>query len=266
MKCQDFETLIMDLARNAMGDGALRARAMEHAGSCRRCARRLNDEQALTEVLRRAAEDRAESPSHLETAVLFAFRERQGNRPPAGSRRRLLWAPAWGIAAALAVTVLGTVLFRILVPSQPAGVLVEGKATGEVLQPDVSRADGQTATASAVSANRTNDEAATAGLAAARRAGGGSKPQTDGPSPEVSTDFIPLTSGAEIASMESGQLVRVLLPRNAVAAYGLPFNRDLADRPVAAQVLIGQDGMARAIRFLGDQNGRTVQTNLSTTK
>jgi len=57
-----------------------------------------------------------------------------------------------------------------------------------------------------------------------------------------------------------------LLPRSAVAAYGLPFNRELADRPVAAQVLVGQDGMARAIRFLGEPDVRNVSTSLGTGK
>ena len=269
MKCQDFEALIIDLARQTTGDETLRAMAIEHAGSCRRCARRLDDEHALTEFLRLAAEDPAESPSRLETAVFSAFRERRGNpfqQVPDGSCRRPLWLPAWGIAAALAVTVLGTLLFRILVPSQPAGTPVAGRATGETLLPDASPADVRTTAASPVSADRTSDMTENAGFAATQGARGVLKPQEARPSLEISTDFIALTSSAEIASMESGQLVRVLLPRSAVAAYGLPFNRELADKPIAAQVLIGQDGMARAIRFLGDPDGRAVPASFNTTK
>jgi hypothetical protein len=79
---------------------------------------------------------------------------------------------------------------------------------------------------------------------------------------EVATDFIPLTSNAEISALESGQLVRVLLPRTAMASYGLPFNQERADVPVSAQVLIGQDGVARAIRFLGDSKTNIVQAGL----
>ena len=79
---------------------------------------------------------------------------------------------------------------------------------------------------------------------------------------EVASDFIPLTNRAEISAMESGQIVRVLLPRTAMASYGLPFNQDRADVPVSAQVLIGQDGVARAIRFLSDAKTSTVQTGM----
>jgi hypothetical protein len=84
------------------------------------------------------------------------------------------------------------------------------------------------------------------------------KPQTI----EIATDFFALTSGAELEGMESGQLVRVQLPRNAMTFYGLPVNRDRMDEPVTAQVLISQDGVARAIRFLSEQNTRFVQTGL----
>jgi len=56
----------------------------------------------------------------------------------------------------------------------------------------------------------------------------------------------------------------VQLPRNAMSSYGIPVNQELADRPIAAQVLIGQDGVARAVRFLGDPETRLVPTKLQT--
>jgi hypothetical protein len=84
----------------------------------------------------------------------------------------------------------------------------------------------------------------------------------DAATPEIATDFIALTSAAELSSMESGQLVRVLLPRSALASFGLPFNQELREKPIAAQVLIGQDGVARAIRFLRDPDVRFVQTGM----
>jgi hypothetical protein len=81
---------------------------------------------------------------------------------------------------------------------------------------------------------------------------------------EIATDFIPLAYSSDLSYLDSGQLVRVLLPRSAMASYGIPVNQELADRPIAAQVLIGQDGMARAIRFLGDPETRFVPTKLKT--
>lgn len=67
--------------------------------------------------------------------------------------------------------------------------------------------------------------------------------------PERVTDFIPL-AGAPAPPLESGQLVRVQLPRSALASLGLPVNVERANEPVKADVLLGNDGLARAIRFV----------------
>jgi len=79
---------------------------------------------------------------------------------------------------------------------------------------------------------------------------------------EIATDFFALMPGAELDTLESGQIVRVRLPRNALNSYGLPVHRDRMDEPVTAQVLIGQDGVARAIRFLSEQDAFYTQTGL----
>lgn len=50
--------------------------------------------------------------------------------------------------------------------------------------------------------------------------------------------------------MESGQLIRVQIPRSALVSFGLPVNVERADAPVTADLLLGEDGLARAIRFV----------------
>jgi hypothetical protein len=45
-------------------------------------------------------------------------------------------------------------------------------------------------------------------------------------------------------------------------SYGLPVHRDRMDEPVTAQVLIGQDGLARAIRFLNEQDALYSRTGM----
>jgi hypothetical protein len=67
---------------------------------------------------------------------------------------------------------------------------------------------------------------------------------------EVTTDFIPLMQGAQYASAEEGHLVRVELPRAALASFGLPVNAEASGGRVKADVLLGEDGIARAIRFV----------------
>lgn len=82
----------------------------------------------------------------------------------------------------------------------------------------------------------------------------------------MGTDFIPLTRELDLSSIESGQLVRVLLPRTALASYGLPVNQERMNKPVTAQVLISQDGVARAIRFLNDQDTRFIPSSMHSKK
>lgn len=68
--------------------------------------------------------------------------------------------------------------------------------------------------------------------------------------PEVTTEFFPLSNGGGLASGEGGQVVRVELPRTALASFGLPVNAETAGGRVRADVLLGEDGTARAIRFV----------------
>jgi hypothetical protein len=49
---------------------------------------------------------------------------------------------------------------------------------------------------------------------------------------------------------DGGQIVRVQLPRSALANFGFPVNMDRYNEKVKADVLFGVDGTARAIRFV----------------
>jgi hypothetical protein len=72
----------------------------------------------------------------------------------------------------------------------------------------------------------------------------------DADAAEIATDFIPLVQGGQFGQAEGGHLVRVELPRSAMASFGLPVNYERADGRVKADVLLGDDGIARAIRFV----------------
>jgi hypothetical protein len=67
---------------------------------------------------------------------------------------------------------------------------------------------------------------------------------------EITTEFIPLVRDAFFAQSEGAHLVRVELPRSALASFGIPVNADRAGDRVKADVLLGEDGTARAIRFV----------------
>jgi hypothetical protein len=68
---------------------------------------------------------------------------------------------------------------------------------------------------------------------------------------ESVTEFISLVADAPAGTpLESGQLVRVQVPRAALASLGLPSNIERGNEPIKADVLLGGDGLARAIRFV----------------
>ena len=67
---------------------------------------------------------------------------------------------------------------------------------------------------------------------------------------EVATDFIPLRYMNAASLQDGGQIVRVELPRSALANFGLPVNMDRYNEKVKADVIFGVDGLAHAIRFV----------------
>jgi hypothetical protein len=69
---------------------------------------------------------------------------------------------------------------------------------------------------------------------------------------EIRTEFMPLMYGD--VPMTDGQLVRLEVPRVALATFGLAPREALdsndARRTVVVDVLVGEDGLARAVRFV----------------
>jgi hypothetical protein len=67
---------------------------------------------------------------------------------------------------------------------------------------------------------------------------------------EIATDFFPLVNRESLTQLDGGQVVRVELPRSALMSFGLPMNMERANERVKADVVVGNDGLARAIRFV----------------
>jgi anti-sigma factor RsiW len=74
--------------------------------------------------------------------------------------------------------------------------------------------------------------------------------------PQADSDgFIPLPNSAGFAAADTADgdevnLVRVEVPRSAMIALGLDVSADRAEELVEADVMLGSNGMARAVRFL----------------
>lgn len=66
---------------------------------------------------------------------------------------------------------------------------------------------------------------------------------------EIRTRFYALDASVLTEAMD-GYLIRVQVPRAAMASFGIPVQYEVEETRVNADLLIGEDGMARAIRFV----------------
>ena len=64
------------------------------------------------------------------------------------------------------------------------------------------------------------------------------------------TPFFPLPLSEPLGASESGEVWRVRLPRSTMASFGLPVSAARLNDMIEADVIVGQDGSPRAIRFL----------------
>lgn len=239
MRCSEFEhqlELVTDVASRAPGS---RNEVLDHAASCCSCSARLGEEELLDWSLgEMGAQVRQISPStEIAHRVMTAFdRERQSNQRHSRNWRRFATV---AIAAALLLiaTASLTLLRRQPISSSQVdrstidlGAAVATVEVAQIIKPDEVNAKPR--------AKRSQPARHPVSNAAAR---------FEAP-PEIATDFIRINYATPIEP--GSQMVRVRLPRSAMAQFGLPVNMDRADQTVKADVIMGIDGIAQAIRFV----------------
>ena len=182
-------------------------------------------EDYVLQALRALAEhDRErEAPPEVEARLLGEFRSRR--------RSGRHWAVIAAIAASLVITALWWTN-RVPQPAvsagppvlhipETAGLFSEAEPTPKVVRAPLKVAPGAPAV-------RLSER----------------QPQPH----EVVTDFFPLMNPAP--SFGRGQMLRVQLPAAAMQTVGLPVREEHLDDLVQADVLVGEEGMPRAIRFV----------------
>jgi len=65
-------------------------------------------------------------------------------------------------------------------------------------------------------------------------------------------EFVAWPGAAALPAFESGQLVRTELPATVLPMLGIVPARELTSHSVAADLMVGQDGFARAVRLVQD--------------
>jgi len=67
---------------------------------------------------------------------------------------------------------------------------------------------------------------------------------------DETASFYPLRDADELSPLESAMVVRVEMPMSSLRLIGLPVNEELAAERIQADVLLGQDGLARGVRLV----------------
>ena len=206
--------------------------AIAHAKTCARCARRLANEQKLSAVVAAVVMEDSQqvAPAAVEQ-ILMAELRKQHER---SKRQGAWWARTAVVAAAAALIVAAAVSLRRAPDKQTVQMkLPEVHVTPAVIAPAVG----------AVSKPRVRTARASQRKAPKKLTAEPAAPQR-----EVMTEFIPIVFDPE--PIERGQIVRIRLPLAALASFGLPVNEEHAEEAIRADVVLGEDGLARAVRFV----------------
>jgi hypothetical protein len=259
MNCQKFENVVGELARGQMMEADVRGEALAHSTDCSDCALRLRDEETLTHGLRSLASEMSslEAPESLELRLRQAFRERGVPAPSFGARdRRRYWLAA---VAAVLLIVFSVVAVRwraerVQQPVPQIANVPETRKDNVVavknLNPPVPerQLDEPKQKVRPKPRHNTNSSALQARVRDDRRKA--NNVVANHVTSEIATEFMPLGYLNPVSLQDGGQIVRVELPRSALASFGLPVNMDRYNERVKADVLLGVDGLAHAIRFV----------------
>jgi hypothetical protein len=182
----------------------------------------MNDE-SIRDLLRvlTEADASAEAPPEVEVRLRKKFRSR---RRKLARRRVALWTPLVPAAAVI-------VLLFVFVHRRPATARVK---------------PGSISTAAASSLEQTSPSQAASPRTTTHPGKSAASPPQE--PEEIDTHFFLLMDPAP--PFERGKILRVELPASAMEMVGLPVDEEHLADSVQADVLIGEEGLPRAIRFV----------------
>jgi hypothetical protein len=249
MNCQKFESVVSELARGQMMAAELRREALAHSDACDDCAMRLRDEEMLTRGLHSLAAEMEslEAPAMIEANLMMAFRARNAVVPAPVVRRH----SAYWLAAVAAMLLIAISVFVFRWSNRPVEDRRQASRQEEPQQKPQPSVEPQLAKDSPVPDDEVLPQRQRPRRfhpAMQRRPA--NTQVANHVTNEIATDFIPLSYMSAASLQDGGQIVRVQLPRSALANFGLPVNMDRYNEKVKADVLFGVDGTARAIRFV----------------
>jgi hypothetical protein len=220
MSCDEFREKVMDMAR-----GRDDAAVLDHVRECEECQRALLNQRTLSAGLRSISTNETAAPSPaLEAQLLARFDVVRGPR---------FKIPRWTIPALAGAAAL-VAAWIFLAPRQP----LEGPLTGSPKAP------------SPMVAVHPPLQVSSPAPKAARRRARIIKATRATPAPETEAPFIPIPYATPLDPSERVEIVRVNLSATGLASLGLRVWGAQPDMRVNAELILGENGLARAVRLV----------------
>lgn len=244
-------------------DATSRVNGLSHVAICAECAARLQDTKNISKELQfAAAAETEETPARVRESLLAAFAEHHNLGlavrtvtpiSKGSSWRTFGWWSAAAVAAAAAV-ILALMLPWLMrgpvpaPPTQTAGL----KETKPTTIPPTPKPAAPTTAGPDKKVVVANNKVKPANLAQARKHRSLNRSNNEGEllAQNSGNQYFPLTYLDSATAMESGTVVRIQLSRSKLISLGLPMNGERANELVKADLVLGDDGVARAIRLV----------------
>lgn len=255
MNCQDFETTIVEIARNRLMDAATREQGLKHAEVCQSCSALLAEERVLSNGLKALSIETGaeEIPAVIENAVMAAFRQRQVISTSESVKSSAFINRRWLLAAAAVLLISGISLAAWLMSKPQQDTIAINPTPSPMTLPTPVSIEANLAPPQA------NEETVSLTIRDPKpsprrkrllKESDYPQPEPYGDRREIVTQFYPINQTSELIPLEGGQILRVKMPRTNLVPLGIPVNQERADETVLADVLVSNDGLARAIRLV----------------
>ena len=271
MNCEDFDKIIHELADYKPMHVPVRDAGVSHVALCADCATKLASARILSSSLVIAAgAESEEAPARIKQNLLAAFTaahqgsvappvikkaqkaERAGMSPAQspvvdlsmGHRRRWWTVAAFAVAAVILVAVVvpnwrkASHSPSLLPASDFKADLIDDSRPAKVVDHPIDQPFVKVKSAPVkrrgFTPRRSEGRAVYTNQTVAQNTG----------------EYLPLTYLAKSTAIDSGTIVRVELSRSALASLGIRTNFEGSGKSVKADVVIGDDGVAQAIRLV----------------
>ncbi|MGH9712072.1 MAG: hypothetical protein ACRD5M_02080 [Candidatus Acidiferrales bacterium] len=232
MDCATFKRIVHELDRPGTPGAAKCESALAHAESCAHCAALLTQVEWLEFSFHQVTENAAtrQASPRVEAALLQEFR----NAKALAARKQIRWRLVALAAAAALFLALGLSLRDRVAPVKGSAPDHAGQSAHQNSAPATNAARPESTQASDVNPHLSRQDSSA----------------PDSSETDDAASFVRLPYADESADFDGGAIVRVELPRAALASFGLPVAEFGTSRPILADLVVSADGTPEAIRLV----------------